>query len=319
MAKLLEYNATLAARIDLEPTLAIFQVKPDLIERRATEDGPWFVPGQYVTIGLNRGIVEGEDDPRPVSVRRPMSIASPPEVDDIIEFYIRRVSTPESNLPLTHLMWPLEVGERMYCRSVATGKFTVKDTVGEEDPRLKVTVAAGTGLAPFVCMLRSRLHADPKADLSDFAILHGASYPTSLGYREELEKLARENGLKYLPTISRPADYPDWSNFTGRVEALFEPDKIAQTEEALGLPTGGLTPKNATVLICGLQGTIANTIIHLLGRGFIPDHRRLRRGLEVPDDAPAHVFWEQYDTTPVIDIKDEPLMKDLRARLRSAL
>jgi ferredoxin/flavodoxin---NADP+ reductase len=319
MAKHLEYNATLTGRIDLEPTLAIFRVKPDAITRRdGSTHGPWFVPGQYVTIGMNRAVVEGEDDPRPLSVRRPMSIASAPEDEDEVEFYIRYVNEPESDLPLTHVMWPIEEGARLYLRAVATGKFTLRDTVGEDDRRIKVMVAAGTGLAPFVSIARSRLRRDPSARLDDLAILHGASYPSSLGYREELEAMARDHGLRYLPTVSRPRESDAWTGATGRVEALFEPSRLADTEARLGLPSGALCPDEAVVLICGLQGTIANTILHLNSRGYVPDNRRLRRALEIDDGVPATIFWEQYDTTPVLDVKDEALMKRLREELHAA-
>jgi ferredoxin-NADP reductase len=276
------------------------------------------VPGQYVTIGMNREVIDGEDDPRPPSVRRPMSIASAPEDEDEVEVYIRRVSTPESDLPLTHVMWPIREGDRMYCRAAATGKFTLRDTVGEDDPRLKIMVAAGTGLAPFISIARSRVRQDPNARLDDLAILHGASYPTSLGYREELDMLVRKHGLKYLPTISRPDEADKWTGFVGRVESLLAPTRIGETEKALGLGAGELRPDRATILICGLQGTIANTIISLLPRGYVPDHRKIRRELEVEEGRPATIFWEQYDTVPVIDVKDAALMADLRRQVQDA-
>ncbi|MCH9688225.1 MAG: hypothetical protein K0V04_42735, partial [Deltaproteobacteria bacterium] len=139
-----------------------------------------------------------------------------------------------------------------------------------------------------------------------------------LGYREELEGLARDHGLRYAPTISRPGEEPDWSGLTGRVEALLEPERIEQTEQALGLEAGHLRPSTSAVLICGLQGTIANTIHHLVPRGFVPDNRKLRRGLEVDESTPASLYWEQYDNTPVIDTKDEAVMSTLRANLRAA-
>ncbi len=175
-----------------------------------------------------------------------------------------------------------------------------------------------TGLAPFVCMARSRLRKDPGADLSDLAILHGVSYPADLGYRDELEKMARENGLRYVPTISRPHEAPEWQGMTGRVESLFEPDRIGRTDEILGLGPGGLSPDRAVVLICGLNGTIANCLSHLAARGFTPHHPRLRRVLGVGDDTPPTVFYEQYDTEPPLDVKDEALMERLRSDLRAA-
>jgi ferredoxin--NADP+ reductase len=319
MAKALEYNATLVERIDLEPALSIFKIDPDDAPEDAVPGQQWFLPGQYVTIGLNRDSTPGENDPRPPSVRRPMSIASAPEEGRTLEFYIRYVSHPESDLPLTHLMWNVHAGARMYCRAVATGKFTLRDTMGEDDPRIKLCIAAGTGLAPFISIARSRILRDPKARLDDIAILHGASYSMSLGYRAELERLAAEHGLRYVPTISRPKEEPDWKGLSGRVEALLDPDRIEATEAALGLSPGDLRPQKAGVLICGLNGTIAQTIINLAPRGFVPDNRKLRRVLAVDEARPASLFWEQYDNTPVIDTKDEALVANLRGQLQAAL
>jgi len=314
MVSALEYNATLVERVDLEPSLAVFRVRadPGLLPAR-----PWFRPGQYVTLGLNRDATDA-GDPRPPSVRRPMSIASAPEDDDLVEFYIRKVASPTSELPLTPLMWPMRVGDRMYVRMVPTGKFTLHDTVGEDDPRVKIFVAAGTGLAPFICMARSRLRQGAERRLDDFAILHGASHPSGLGYREELMGMHHQHGLRYLPTVSRPSEAPGWDGATGRVEALFSSERLDATEAALGLSRGDLRPSRAVVLICGLQGTIANTIVSLLGRGFTPDHRRLRRALEIDDSVAPTLFWEQYDTEPVLDVKDEAWMAELRQRYRAA-
>src|SRR5258707_10752610 len=174
--KPLEYNATLVERIDVTEALTIFRVEPDQMPAR-----PWFVPGQYCVLGMNNAA-----KPELGSVRRSMSIASAPEDDGPIEFYIRWVAKPESDNPLTHLLWNIKAGARMYMRAVAAGVFTIKDTVGVDDPRLRVMVAAGTGSAPFVSMVRSELRRDPAADLSKWALLHGASYPADLGYRDEL-------------------------------------------------------------------------------------------------------------------------------------
>jgi ferredoxin--NADP+ reductase len=318
MAKALEYNATLVERIDLEPALSIFKIEPDDAPEDAAPGQQWFVPGQYVTIGLNRELASA-DDPRPPSVRRPMSIASAPEEGRTLEFYIRYVGQPESDLPLTHLLWNVQAGARMYCRAVATGKFTVRDTIGEDDPRIKLCIAAGTGLAPFISIVRSRILRDPKARLDDIAILHGASYSMSLGYKDELDRLVTEHGLRYAPTISRPKEEPDWKGLGGRVEALLDPDRIEATEAALGLRAGDLRPAKAGVLICGLNGTIAQTIVNLAPRGFVPDNRKLRRALAIDESRPSSLFWEQYDNTPVIDTKDEALIAKLRGQLQAAL
>ncbi len=310
MAKLLEYNATLVERIDHTDALASFKIRPDEL----LVGDPIFVPGQYVTLGLNN-----EERPEHGSVRRPMSIASAPEEGQTLEFYIRYVNHPESDNPLTHLLWPTRTGDRLFMRPKAVGRFTEAHTVGDDDPRRRVCVAAGTGLAPFTSFARSHLLRHPDGRLDGYTILHGASYPDDLGYRDELTDLATSKGLHYLPTISRPQHAPDWHGDVGRVEDFFLPERLTVLEEQIGLEPGGLVPSRAVIFICGLQGTIGRTILRLIDRGFVPENRKLRRALEVPKDATNSLFFEQYDNTPVIDVDSPELMRDLRARLRAAI
>ena len=310
MAKELGYNATLAEREDLTPALAVFRIRPDVA---LPGEGPWFVPGQYLTIGLNN-----LERPELGSVRRPMSIASAPERRDLIEFYIRYVDKPESDNPLTHLLWRAKPGDRMFLRSQAVGKFTVKDTMGE-DARLKVCVAAGTGLAPFLSMVRSRVGQDPGVRLEDWAIIHGASYSKDLGYRDELEALARDHGLRYLPTVSRPREEQGWTGHVGRAEDFFRADRLTGLEDSLGLDRNTFRPDRVGILICGLQGTIGATVERLLHRGFVPDNRKIRRALEIPEDMPAHTFYEAYDTVPPIDLNDAPHVAELKATFHASL
>ena len=310
MAKPLEYNATLTERVDITDALTLFRVSPD----QPPAQRPWFTPGQYCVLGLNNA-----EKPELGSVRRSMSIASAPEDDGPIEFYIRWVAKPESENPLTHLLWKIKAGERLYMRSVAAGVFTVKDSIGDNDSRLRVMVAAGTGSAPFLSMLRSELRRNPNADLSKWVLLHGASYPSDLGYRDELMRMVDKNRLHYWGTVSRPKEAPDWKGDTGRVEGFFEGARLAELEKRLGLPAGGFTPKSAVIFICGLTGTISGTIIPLIDRGFVPDFKRIREALAVPADEPNSVFYEQYDTEPVINVKDPAVVEPLKARMQAGL
>ena len=314
MAKPLTYNATVVERIDTTDALAVFKVRPDEPIPADPQTGLVFLPGQYVTLGLNN-----EEKPELGSVRRPMSIASAPEERESLEFYIRYVSHPESDNPLTHLLWKTRAADRMYLRPKAVGKFTIEDTVGAGDPRLRVCVAAGTGLAPFISCVRSEVLRDPRADLSRWAVLHGASFPADLGYREELEELQRKHGLVYLSSVSRPWLAPEWEGDQGRVEDYFLPERLDDTEKRLGLGPGELRPDRTAIFICGLQGTIGRTIERLLGRAFVPDNRKIRRALEVPDEVDPSLFFEQYDATPVIDVKDPEVVEPLRAELAAAL
>ena len=302
-AKPVEYNATITHINLLTPTLGIFRVKPD-------EPAESFIPGQYVILGLNHEEKGG--------VMRAYSIASPPYLhNEYFEFFVRYVNHPTSDNPLTHLLFAAKEGDRIMMRKRIQGHFTVEKTMGLEDPRLRVLVASGTGLAPFTSMVFEWYHQLGHARNS--AILYGASYPTDLGYREELEAvLNRSEHPRFLPSISRPHEAPEWDGLTGRIENHFSPEQIGFLEHQLGLPEGGFNPENCTVMICGLQGTIANTLTSLLYRGFVPADRKLRRVFGIPQEVKPTLFFEQYDTTPIIDTKDEAVVAELVERLRAA-
>ena len=295
MGARLSYNATLIERVDLSPALAIFRVEPD----DPPPAGQWFVPGQYMTMGMNNA-----DEPSKGSVRRPMSIASPPIQRSHLDFYIRWIGKPESDNPLTHLLWKLDVGERLFVRPKAVGKFTLRDTLGDDESRLRVFVAAGTGLAPFTSILLDMAEQDPNVDLGNFAVLHAASYPPEIGYRAELESLSRNNGLKYAPSVSRPTEAPEWQGHCGRVEDFFLPERLDALEALLQIEGGAFNPRNCAVFICGLAGTMRNTLERCFTRGFMTDHRKIRRALGVPQDWPASIFSEPYDSEPPLDVRD---------------
>jgi ferredoxin--NADP+ reductase len=297
MGRLLDYNATLVERVDMTDKLALFRVVPDPTWG-PTKDGriPDFDAGQYCSLGLNN-----LEQPDKGSVSRAYSIASPPEEKRWFELYVRYVDQPASENPLTHLMWKMKNGERLWLGPKVVGHFSLVKTVGEDDPRLKVTVAAGTGLAPFYSMALSARNRGRSID--DIVILHGASYDADLGYRDELEALYSHRPKLYLPSISRPQHCPDWTGATGRIESHFmEPAKLEALETRLGLGRGGLTPDRAVVYICGLTGTIQNTLLTLLKRGFVPSDRAIRKALGLMDLDPT-LFYEQYDSEPIIDIK----------------
>lgn len=310
MGKTVAYNATVVERTNLTDALATFLIQPDQPPRKR----PWFTAGQYCVLGLNN-----TGKPELGSVRRAMSIASAPEADGPLEFYIRYVAKPTSKNPLTHLLWRVERGGRLYMRTSAAGTFTLTGTIGDHDSRVRVMVAAGTGVAPFVSMIRSEVCRNPAVDLSKWVVLHGASYPTELGYRQELLAVSASNGLQYWGTVSRAGEAPGWTGDAGRVESFFEPDRLADLERRLGLAAGGFTPNHVVVFVCGLTGTIAAVLVRLLERGFIPRAGTIREALGVPPDLSDSLFYELYDPMPVIDISNSAVVAPLRARMQAAL
>ncbi|HKE86652.1 MAG TPA: hypothetical protein VKB50_23010 [Vicinamibacterales bacterium] len=306
----LKYNATVIGRDDLTDTLATFLIEPD----QPPGNRPWFTAGQYCVLGLNN-----RKTPSLGSVRRAMSIASAPEVDGPLEFYIRYVVKPTSQNPLTHLLWEIQTADRIFIGSKAAGTFTIDDTVGVHDTRLRVMVAGGTGVAPFVSMIRSEVCRNPLVDLSKWVLLHGASYPTELGYRQELLPLSTAHGFNYFGTVSRPSEARDWTGDVGRVESFFDPDRLPELERRVGLTAGGFTSDSAVVFVCGLTATIQGVLVRLIDRGFIPHAKVIRDALGVPPDASASLFYELYDPTPVIDIDNPVVVEPLRARMQAVL
>jgi ferredoxin/flavodoxin---NADP+ reductase len=308
--KLLTYNATLTRREDFTAELTGFHFGHD----QPLAADPPFIPGQYVALGLNN-----EARPDLGSVRRSMSIASAPEQKEALVFFIRFVNRPESDNPLTHLLWKMRSGDRLHMTRKPTGKFTLEHTLGRGDPRIRVLVAAGTGLAPFVSMLRSAVLRAPNADLSRVILIHGASYPADHCYAAELWRYVEENRLRYFPTVSRPDEAPEWTLDTGRAEDFFLDERLEDLEERAGLDRGELTGRTAGILVCGLQGTIARTVERLLKRGFAPADRRLRKALGLGEQAPPSLWWEQYDADPVLDIRNPEVVAALRRELDAGL
>ncbi|HEX4826071.1 MAG TPA: hypothetical protein VFV19_17365 [Candidatus Polarisedimenticolaceae bacterium] len=286
MSQELAENARLVERIDVAPALAIFRIAPDA----APPDGRWFVPGQYVTLGIG-------------DLQRAYSIASSPDERRWLEFYIRYARNPETETPLTHRLFELPVGERLHAGEKIVGRFTLARTLPAGDVRRRILIAAGTGLAPFLSMVRAAVREGDAAALARTTVLHGVSHPEELAYRDELESAAREHGLRYVPTVSRPHAHPEWTGRNGRVETLLDGD--------LGL--GPLAPDTAVAYVCGFRGTIAGSVRSLLRRGFVPEDRKLRRMLGLPEGLAASLFFEQYDLEPVFDPADTATIASLRA------
>jgi ferredoxin--NADP+ reductase len=180
-------------------------------------------------------------------------------------------------------------------------------------------VAAGTGVAPFISMIRSEVCRDPGADLSQWVLLHGVSYPAQLGYRDELLRLTSTNGLNYRGTVSRASEATDWTSDVGRVDSFFDRARLAEFETRVHLPRDSFAPRNVVIFVCGPTGTIARTMTLLIERGFVPHAEQLRRALGVPPEIEASVFYEPYDPQPVIDINDATVIEPLRARMHAAL
>ena len=229
-------NATLAARTDVTATLATFVV---------VADSPviGFKPGQYVSLGVYSGSE---------LIQRPYSIVSLSGDRVRLEFLIRRL--PDGRL--SNLLWPLAAGDRVHVGPVK-GLFTLD----AEDPRPRIMVATGSGLAPMLAMLEAAVASHDK---TPSVLIHGVSFHAELAYRERISAWrAAGLPLDYRPTVSRPREVRNagWSGPVGRAETQLE----ALLHEWRWLRAGG-----SVAYLCG-NPLMTRACAEVLGAaGFAP-------------------------------------------------
>jgi ferredoxin--NADP+ reductase len=233
------YIATLIAREDDTNDLAYFWVRFD------DEPTP-FEPGQYMTTGV---VTDGK------MLQRPYSVASSPRTaSEGYEFYVRLVPV----IRFTSALWRLPIGHRM--RMIGPkGRFMLEP----DDDRTHLFVSTGTGIAPFISMMRTMLiDGAPRR----VVMVNGVSYEHDLGYRPLLEhwQASGEYPVTYVPTVSRPDDPANagWTGRTGRAEAV-----VLDVCKELKL-----RPEKTVVYICGNPDMILNVESQLMDAGFPEFH-----------------------------------------------
>ena len=256
-----ETNAILTQRIEVSPGLAILRVVPD------GWDLPDFTPGQFAVLGLPAGAPRCEVcDPEEADsgdsgklIKRAYSIASSSVAKEYVEFYI--VLVPSG--ALTPRLFALSNGDRLWLGKKATGMFTLEDA---PDDKHIVLVSTGTGLAPYISMLRTRLTC---GDQRRFAVLHGARHSWDLGYRSELMTLDRMcHNFAYVPIISRPnEEHATWGGADGYIQDLWESRPL---RDHWGFEPG---PDNTHIFVCGNPAMIENMVERLEVEGF-REHKR---------------------------------------------
>jgi ferredoxin--NADP+ reductase len=188
-------------------------------------------------------------------IRRAYSIASESKADEYLEFYLTVVMSGE----LTPRLFNLKIRDRVYVGPKAVGVFTLNKAPGKHI----LMIGTGTGLAPYMSMLRSELVCN---DDRQFVIVHGARFSWDLGYRTELTGIARHcQNFHYIPVITRPKEDITWQGRSGYLQNLIASGAI---EEETGLP---LTPENFDIFLCGNPGMIETVIGWAEERGFVKD------------------------------------------------
>ena len=296
-----EYNATVASRVEVAPGLVIMRVVPDKLpfefksgqyvvlglkasEPRLDESEPDALsvlptgaaessragtgavsvraaaviagtPESQIAVDAQAAAVARAAADPDRMIRRAYSIASESRADEFLEFYLTVVMSGE----LTPRLFNLKIKDRVYVGPKAVGVFTLDKAPGKHI----LMIGTGTGLAPYMSMLRSELVCNGPRQ---FVVVHGARFSWDLGYRTELTGLARHcANFHYVPVITRPQEDVTWRGRSGYLQNLVASGAI---EEDTGLP---LTPDNFDIFLCGNPGMIETVIAWAEARGFVRD------------------------------------------------
>jgi len=202
-----------------------------------------FENGEFVTLGLKR---EGK------LVARAYSIVSTPDRD-----YLEFLSIHMPDGPLTSQLVRIRPGDSVWVNSKATGSLTLNHVL---PGRTLYMLASGTGLAPFMSLIR-----DPElyARYEHVVLVHSVRTAAELAYRDEIEALA-DAKLHYVPTVTRePFPTPQ------RGSDLFRSGELSQR---LGLPAPD--PAQDRVMVCGNPDMTRELTRHLKDAGWTPTNHR---------------------------------------------
>jgi ferredoxin--NADP+ reductase len=266
-------NATILERFDLTQAQTIVRVRPD------SGVVPEFVAGQFIKLGLPRSDPEEvQGRPRregagPRLIRRAYSIASSSRERAYLEFLLVLVEVGK----LTPKIWNIEAGGRIWMEDKVAGRFTLDAVPPGKDV---VMVATGTGIAPFISMLRTYADQPPWRRA---VVINGVRYAADLAYRDELEILARQNArVTYIPIVSREPESRGagggWTGLRGRVQQVLEPRAY---ESLVGAP---LAPHDCHVMLCGNPEMIVS-VQRLLEAGGFHTHSTAQ---------PGNIHFERY-------------------------
>ena len=229
-----------------------------LFSLRVEGPGLNFEAGQFVRIALDIG---GE------RVARPFSFVNTP-ADPVLEFY--GIVVPEG--PLSPRLAELAPGDALYIARNPAGFLVLSEVPAAESLWL---VSTGTGIAPFLSMLRTET---PWQRYRDVVLVHAVRYAPELVYRDLIREILRKKPkqFRYLTFVSRE---PVPGSLAGRIPAALRDGRL---EAAAGLPLGVETSQ---VLLCGNPAMLKDATAALVERGMRKHRRRS------PGQVTAESFW----------------------------
>ncbi len=256
-------NAIVSQVISVSPNMKIFRIVPDGWEL------PDFKAGQFVALFLpasSARCVDATDEFKQLKpdklIRRAYSISSSSKNKEYLEFYVSIVRSGA----LTPRLFNLNIGDKIGVGKKFTGMFTL-DKVDKS--KNIVLIATGTGVAPYISMLRS----DAMNTNRKITVIHGASNSWDLGYRSELELLENiSSNVKYIPTIiDAGKERAKWNGEKRFLQDIWK-DKVFL--KCLNyIPTA----ENTHIFLCGNPNMIESMSNILIYENFLI-HKRNQNG-----------------------------------------
>ncbi|MDA1117597.1 MAG: ferredoxin--NADP reductase [Proteobacteria bacterium] len=230
---------------------------PALYSLRVAAPPLSFAAGQFVRIALD---IDG------ARVARPFSFVNPPG-DPTLEFY--GVIVPEG--PLSPRLAALVPGDTLYLAPNPSGFLVMAEV---PDTRTLWMIATGTGLAPFLSILRTET---PWRRFERVVLVHAVRHAAELVYREPLAALTQLHGerLRVVDFVSREAA---GGALAGRVPAAIADGRL---EAAAGV---ALSAADSHVMLCGNPAMVKDATAELVARGMRKHRRRM----------PGHISVENY-------------------------
>jgi ferredoxin--NADP+ reductase len=182
-----------------------------------------FEPGQFLQIGLQQPEKH---------LHRPYSVASPH--GEVLDFFIVRVDTGE----LTPILWKCEVGDSIDISMKATGSFTESHV---PNARCLWLIGTGTGLAPYVAMLRA---GNVWSRFEKVVLVHGVRHASDLAYTDEFRRLEmmKPKAFRFLQVTSRDRIE---GGLQGRTTVCLTNGTLEQAAEE------SISPTDTAVMLCG--------------------------------------------------------------------
>jgi len=220
-----------------------------------------FEAGQFVRIAL-----DAEKGNAGSRIARPFSFVNAP-ADPVLEFY--GVIVPGG--PLSPGLARLREGDTLYVADNPSGFLVLAEVPPAEDLWL---VATGTGIAPFLSILRGEA---PWQRYRRVILVHAARHASELVYRDLiLELQAARKQFGYVSMVSREAHAP---SLAGRIPDAIRDGRLEAAAAA------SIAPERSQFMLCGNPGMLQDAAAALALRGLRKNRRR------TPGQITVESFW----------------------------